>query len=87
MGDLLQKKSDLQGAQASYEAAIASDPQSGSGHYKLSTVLLRLHENQRAAEERARGVELNAQAAKAAKTVLVLAEPDGRLLSGTETWR
>jgi len=87
MGDLLQKKGDLKGAEARYEAAIASDPQSGSAHYKLSTVLLHLHETQRAAEERARGAELNAQAAKAAKTVLVLSEPDGRLLSGTETWR
>jgi tetratricopeptide (TPR) repeat protein len=87
MGDVLLRKGDLPGAKARYEAAIASDGNSGPAHYKLSTVLLRLHENERAAEERARGTELNAQALKAAKTVLVLAEPDGRLLTGADSWR
>jgi len=87
MADLLLKSGDLQGAKARYEAAIAADPESGPAHYKLSTVLLRLHENERAAQERARGTELNAQAVKAAKTVLVLAQPDGRLLTGADAWR
>ena len=87
MGDILLKKGDLPGAKSRYEAAVAADAQSGPAHYKLSTVLTRLHENDRAARERALGTELNAQAAKAAKTVLVLVEPDGRMLSGAEPWR
>jgi len=87
MADLLLKRGDLQNAKALYETAIAADPESGPAHYKLSTVLLRLHENERAATERARGTELNAQAIKSAKTVLVLAQPDGRLLTGADAWR
>lgn len=87
MGDVLLRKGDLPGAKARYETAIASDGNSGPAHYKLSTILLRLHENERAAQERARGTELNEQALKAAKTVLVLAEPDGRLLTGADSWR
>jgi len=87
MADLLLKSGDLQGAKERYEAGIAADPESGPAHYKLSTVLFRLHENERAAQERARGTELNAQAVKAAKTVLVLAQPDGRLLTGADAWR
>jgi tetratricopeptide (TPR) repeat protein len=87
MGDLMQKRGDLPGALARYEAAIAADANSGPAHYKLSTVLLRLHQNERAAQERSRGTELNAQALKAAKTVLVLADPDGHLLTGEDSWR
>jgi Tfp pilus assembly protein PilF len=87
LADVLLKQGDLAGSRARYEAAIAADPESGPAHYKLSTVLMRLRENEQAARERARGTELNAQALKAAKTVLVLADPDGRLLSGAETWR
>jgi Flp pilus assembly protein TadD len=87
MGDLAQKRGDLDEAKARYEAAIAADSQSGPAHYKLSTVLMRLHDAGRAAQERALGAELNAQAAKASKTVLVLVEPDGRLLTGADSWR
>ena len=87
MGDVLLRKGDLPGAKARYERAIASDGNSGPAHYKLSTVLVRLHENERAVQERARGTELNAQALKAAKTVLVLAEPGGRLPTGADSWR
>jgi Tfp pilus assembly protein PilF len=78
IGDLLLKRGDLAAAQTRYEKAIAADPRSGPAHYKLSTVLTRLREPDRAAKERALGAELNAEAEKAARTVLVLAEPDGR---------
>jgi tetratricopeptide (TPR) repeat protein len=85
MGDVLMRKSDLAGARARYEAAIEADPQSGPAHYKLSTVLMRLGQTDVADKERALGARLNADATKASKTVLVLADPDGRLLSGAKT--
>jgi tetratricopeptide (TPR) repeat protein len=87
MGDVLLKNGDLAAAIARYELAIAADRKSGPAHYKLSTVLTRLHETERAAQERALGAELNAQATKGAKTVLVLVQPDGRLLNGDPEWR
>jgi tetratricopeptide (TPR) repeat protein len=82
MGDLLLHQGNLAGAREHYEAAIAADPQSGPAHYKLSRVLSRLNDPGRAAKERDLGVSLNAKSEKARKTVLVLAEPDGRLLTG-----
>lgn len=85
LGDILLRRGDLAGAKTHYEAAIAADPDSGPAHYKLSTVLMRLHENDRAAQERALGARLNADATKASKTVLVLTDPGGRLLSGVKT--
>ena len=85
MGDLLLRKSDLAGARSRYEAAIAADPQSGPAHYRLSTVLMRLGETELGEKERALGAKLNADATKASKTVLVLADPEGRLLSGAKT--
>ena len=66
---------------AQYEAAIVADKSFGPAHYKLSTVLMRMNELQRAAAERQLGAELNAAMMKAGKTVLVLAEPDGTLIS------
>jgi len=87
MGDVLLKKGDLDAAMARYESAIAADAKSGPAHYKLLTVLTRLHQTERAAQERALGAELNAQATRAAKSVLVLVEPDGRLLNGEPAWR
>ncbi len=82
LGDLLLRKGDLAGARTHYETAIETDPKSGPAHYKLSTVLMQLNDRTRAASERALGASLNAEAMKAAKTVLVLAEPDGTLLTG-----
>jgi tetratricopeptide (TPR) repeat protein len=81
-GDLLLRKGDLEGARRHYEAAIYADPKLGPAHYKLSTALMRLGDTERAAKEREAGAALNAEALKAAKTVLVLAEPDGTLLTG-----
>ena len=87
MGDVLLQKGDLAAAMARYESAIAADGKSGPAHYKLSTVLTRLRQTERAAQERALGAELNAQATKGAKTVLVLVQPDGRVLNGDSEWR
>jgi tetratricopeptide (TPR) repeat protein len=85
LGDIILRRGDLTGAKARYEAAIAADANSGPAHYKLSTVFMRLHENERAEQERTIGARLNADATKASKTVLVLSDPDGRLLSGVKT--
>jgi len=82
LGDVLLRKGDIEGARKQYEAAIATDPKMGPAHYKLSTVLIRLGDTERAASERETGAALNADALRAAKTVLVLAEPDGTLLTG-----
>ena len=43
---------------------------------------MRLGDTERAARERETGAALNSDALKKAKTVLVLAEPDGTLLTG-----
>jgi Tfp pilus assembly protein PilF len=83
LGDVMLRSGNLAEAKTRYETAIAADPQSGPAHYKLSTVLLRLHEPERAAKERALGASLNADALRASKTVLVLAEPDGTLLAAS----
>ena len=80
-GDLLLKRGDLEGAKTHLETAIASDPSSGPAHYKLSTVLSRLGHPEQAAQERALGTQLNAEALKSSKIVLRLASPDGALLS------
>ena len=85
LGDIAVRKGDLPTAKSYYETAIDSDPKSGPAHYKLSTVLLRLHDTERAEKERTLGASLNAQSVKASKTVLVLADPDGKLLSGVKT--
>ena len=85
MGDVLARRGDLPAAKARYEAAIAADPKLGPAHYKLSMVLTRLHDNEGAERERTLGATLNAEATKASKTVLVLTDPDGRLLSGVKT--
>jgi Tfp pilus assembly protein PilF len=82
LGDLMLKREQLSQAKGYYERAIAADPRSGPAHYKLSTVLIRLNETSLAAKERAEGAALNAEAVRAGKTVLVLAAPDGALLSG-----
>ncbi len=82
LGDLLMRNGDVAGAKARYQAAIEADPESGPAHYKLSVVLARLNEPDAAAKERQIGVSLNADARKKSRTVLVLAEPDGRLLTG-----
>ncbi len=82
MGDLLLRSGDLTGAKARYEVAIHSDPDSGPAHYKLSTILIRQHDAAAAYRERELGAKLNAQANKGSRTVLVLAEPDGQLLTG-----
>lgn len=76
-GDLMIRQGDLQQARVHYETAISADPRSGPAHYKLSTVLMRQHDTERAARERALGAELNAEAEKAGKVVLVLANPAG----------
>jgi Flp pilus assembly protein TadD len=81
-GDLLLRKGDLNAAKTRYEAATEGDPKSGPAHYKLSTVLLRLHDSENAAKERSLGAALNAEAEKTSKSVLVLASPDGSLLTG-----
>lgn len=80
-GDLLMKRGKLDQAKSQYEAAIAADKSSGPAHYKLSTVLMRMNDVERAAAERQLGADLNAAMVKAGKTVLVLAEPDGTLVS------
>jgi tetratricopeptide (TPR) repeat protein len=80
-GDLMMKRGNLRQAKAQYEAAIAADKSFGPAHYKLSTVWIRMNEMERAAAERQLGVDLNAAMMKAGKTVLVLAEPDGTLVS------
>ncbi len=80
-GDLLWRQGNAAEAKAYYERSIEADPKSGPAHYKLSTVLLRLQERKRAEKERALGVALNAEAVKASKNALLLAEPDGTLLS------
>jgi tetratricopeptide (TPR) repeat protein len=82
MGDLLVRQGKLEEAKRRYGLAIDSDPKSGPAHYKLSTVLLRLQDRERAEKERALGAALNAEAFKTSKVVLVLAEPDGTLLTG-----
>ena len=81
LGDIRMHENKFDEARQLYEQAIRSDPKSGPGHYKLSIVLVRQHQQERAATERAAGIELNAEALRASKTVLRLAEPDGRLLS------
>ncbi len=80
-GDLMMRRGKLEQAKAKYEAAIAADKSYGPAHYKLSTVLMRMNDVERAAAERQLGADLNAEMVKAGKTVLVLAEPDGTLVS------
>jgi tetratricopeptide (TPR) repeat protein len=82
LGDVSMKRGDLVNAKSFYSRSIQADAKSGPAHYKLSTVLVRLGEVELAAQERALGIKLNSDAEKAAKTVLVLAEPDGTLLCG-----
>jgi tetratricopeptide (TPR) repeat protein len=81
-GDLAMRRGNLPDAKSRYEAAIEAEPKTGSAHYKLSTVLMRLGEKERAEKERALGASLNAEAVKRTKTVLVLSDPEGRLLTG-----
>lgn len=83
LGDVLMRNADLAGAKAHYETAIAADPDSGPAHYKLSLVLRRQHEFAAAEREGQLGAKLNAEATAKSKTVLLLANPDGELLTGT----
>ncbi len=85
LGDVLLRRGDLQGARSQYEAAIDSDPKSGPAHYKLSTVLQRMGDTDRAGQERQLGANLNAEELRAGKTVLMLSDPEGNLLSGIKT--
>lgn len=82
LGDVFLKRGDLAEARAQYERAITANPRSGPAHYKLSTVLIRLNAMERATEERELGIRLNAEATRSARTVLLLANPDGTLLAG-----
>jgi len=86
-GDVMMRRGDLQQAKKHYESAIAADPSSGPAHYKLSTVLTRLNEKEQAERERAIGAQLNEQAEKASKVVLVLANPDGKTLRDAGAWK
>jgi len=85
LGDVLLRKGDLTEAKSSYEGAIEADANSGPAHYKLSTLLIRLEQPELAEQERTLGARLNAEATREAKTVLVLSDPEGRLMSGVQT--
>ncbi len=82
LGDLEMKSGRASEARSRYESAIRTDPNDGSAHYKLSVALMRLHETDAAQRERELGAKLNADASKVNKTVLLLAGPDGKLLTG-----
>lgn len=81
-GGLLAHRGRLPAARARYERAISANANNGPAHYKLSSALQRLGSSELAEKERILGASLNAQAEKASKVVLVLTEPDGRMLAG-----
>ena len=76
MADLDLRRGKLNDAQAHLERALAEDPNFGPAHYKLSQVLQRKHETERAQEEMAIAERLNERAKQQSKVQLRIAIPE-----------
>ena len=77
LGDVLQKSGRLDEARTYYERAAKANPHNSAAHYKLAVVLGRQGNASRAAEERARAIDLAKQEKTASKTQLRLVLPEG----------
>jgi tetratricopeptide (TPR) repeat protein len=76
LADILVREGDLPAAQRLLEEAIQEQPALAAAHYKLSSVYSRLHQAEKAAEEKKIAADLNSKAQSAAKTQLTLVLPD-----------
>ena len=78
LGNLSLRAGDFERARTYLEKAVSTDPKSAAAHYKLATVLERIHNTERAAEERSIAARLTAESGREAHMQLRLATPDGR---------